>query len=52
MAKSLLPKHIIKSIVQIIVAGLQPIKRLWKSIMRKKQLDRDKKDTASHARHL
>jgi hypothetical protein len=52
MAKSLLQKLIIRNIVEMIVAGLQPIKRLWKSIMRKKQLDRDKKDTASHARHL
>jgi hypothetical protein len=49
MLKSLLPKHIIKSIVQMIVAELQLIKKLWKSTTKKKQLDLDKKDIVSHA---
>jgi hypothetical protein len=49
MVKSLHPKLIIKSIVQTIVAELQQIKRLWKSIMKKKQLGLVKKDYVSPA---
>jgi hypothetical protein len=52
MVKSLLQRLIIRNIVAMTVAELQPIKRLWKSTMRKKQLDLDKKGTASHASHL
>jgi|694.fasta_scaffold08491_11 hypothetical protein len=49
MEKSLPQKHIIKNIVQMIAAELQQIKRLWRNTMKKKQLDLDKKDYASHA---
>jgi hypothetical protein len=52
MKKILSQKHTIRSIVVMSVAELQLIKRLWKSIMRKKQLGLAKKDTASHANHL
>jgi hypothetical protein len=46
MAKSLLPKHIIKSIAQMNAAELPQIEESWKSIMRRKQLGVGQKDHA------
>ena len=44
MAKSLLPKRIIKSIAQMNVAELLQIEESWKSIMRRKQLGAVQRD--------
>jgi len=46
MAKSLLPKHIIKSIVQMNAAELPQIEESWKSIMRRKQSGAVQRDHA------
>jgi hypothetical protein len=49
MIRTLSQKLIIKSIVVMNAAELQLIKRLWKSITRKRLYDLDKKDTARSA---
>jgi len=49
MGKSLPQKHIIKNIAPMIAVELQQIKRLWRSIMRRKQLDLVRKDYVNHA---
>ncbi len=41
-------KHIIKNTVQMIVVELQQIKKLWKSIMKKRQLRMEQKDFAKN----
>jgi hypothetical protein len=48
--KILSPKHIIKNIAMSNAVGLQQIVKLWKSIMKKKQLKMDQKDPAKNAR--
>jgi len=47
--RTLSQKLIIKNIVAMNAAELQLIKRLWKSITRKKLYDLDKKDTVKSA---